>query len=81
MIKSYTKDYLISCFYYPQGFFTSVKQNYARKNTLPIDQIVIDTVFDNPEKQKLVYDYGFNIYGFVLEGAKMNDETFFLEEL
>jgi dynein heavy chain len=36
-------SYWVSAFYFPQGFMTAVLQTYARKEKIPIDELVFET--------------------------------------
>lgn len=36
-------SYWVSSFYFPQGFMTAVMQTYARKEKIPIDELVFQT--------------------------------------
>jgi len=63
------KMFWLPGFYFTQSFFTGVKQNYARKKKLPIDQLTFR--FDYLENRK-DYDHpevGCHIYCLFLEGA------------
>lgn len=41
--KDQMPSYWVSAFYFPQGFMTAVLQTYARKETIPIDELVFET--------------------------------------
>jgi dynein heavy chain len=46
--------YLISAFYFPQGFLTSVLQAYSRQYTVPVDVLSFEFIlqdFDNPHEE------------------------------
>jgi len=64
--------YWISGFFFPQAFITGVMQNYARKFTIAVDQIIFDyilldqmTIQDIKEKP----ENGCYCYGLFFEGA------------
>jgi dynein heavy chain len=33
------KAYWLSCFFFPQGFLTSILQNYSRRLKIPVDKL------------------------------------------
>jgi len=71
-------SFWMSGFFFPQAFLTSVRQNYARRNKLPVDTIDYDyhlkddvrwgEITEKPED-------GCYIYGFFIEGAIWDYET------
>lgn len=69
----------ISGMYFTQSFLTGVTQNYARKYTIPIDELIFDycvhvaTVTEKP-------DDGCYVDGLFLEGAQFNFQTLVLDE-
>ncbi len=69
------KSYWISAMFYPQGFLTSIMQNYARKMKCPIDQVVIRhgvTRFTEvAQVQALPFD-GVYIHGLLCEGFRFD---------
>lgn len=75
--------YWISGFFFPQAFITGVMQNYARKHTIAVDQIIFDFEFcDKLQvsdiKQKP--EDGCFVYGMYFEGAQWNKETHLLAD-
>lgn len=43
LVKDQMSSYWVSAFYFPQGFMTAVMQTYARKEKIPIDELVFQT--------------------------------------
>ena len=70
----------ISGFYFTQSFLTGVLQNYARKYTIPIDEIVFDFQFIKGEFPKEKPEDGAYVHGLYIEGAKWDLEEQILEE-
>eukprot|EP00304_Pavlova_gyrans_P012708 CAMPEP_0206041750 /NCGR_PEP_ID=MMETSP1466-20131121/6142_1 /ASSEMBLY_ACC=CAM_ASM_001126 /TAXON_ID=44452 /ORGANISM="Pavlova gyrans, Strain CCMP608" /LENGTH=4121 /DNA_ID=CAMNT_0053416453 /DNA_START=38 /DNA_END=12403 /DNA_ORIENTATION=- len=73
----------ISCFFFPQGFFTSALQAHARKFQLPIDQLLFRTAVmksmglaDTPSPP----ENGVYIHGMFMEGARWNKEDDCIDE-
>ncbi|EAR94576.2 dynein heavy chain (macronuclear) [Tetrahymena thermophila SB210] len=57
--KEKPKAFWLSAFFFPQGFLTSVLQNYARKYMVPIDTLIFDFKFMNSiptKKQQQIVD-------------------------
>jgi dynein heavy chain len=70
-------SFWISGFFFTQSFLTGMKQNYARKFVIPIDEIGIDfEIFS--EQNKLSRDVapkdGAYVYGLFLEGCRWDHD-------
>jgi len=65
----------ISGFFFPQGFLSNVLQNFARRNSMPIDRVCfrhqILSQHDPAEAQEV--HHGCLTYGFYLEGCRFDD--------
>ena len=75
--------YWLSAFFFPQGFLTSVLQNYARKNKLPIDILGFSYKFCHfSETQQIVAPApeGVYVYGLFVEGCRFDMQKGLLEE-
>lgn len=76
-------SYWLSGFFFTQSFLTGIKQNYARKYVIPIDEIDLDfEVFSSQnglDKDKEAPDGAF-IYGLFIEGCKWDSEINMLAE-
>jgi len=69
----------ISGFYFTQSFLTGVLQNFARKYTIPIDEIEFDFEFIKEEIKEKPKD-GAYVQGLYIEGAKWDYEDMCLTE-
>lgn len=71
----------IGGFFFPQGFLTGVRQNFARKYKIPIDHLVYDfeSMPENYDKTKGPED-GAVVEGFYLEGARFDFSRMSLAE-
>ena len=69
----------ISGFYFTQSFLTGVLQNYARKYTIPIDEILFDFEFIKEEIKDKPQD-GAYVQGLYIEGAKWDYDDMCLTE-
>jgi len=69
--------YWISGFYFTQAFLTGTRQNYARKYTIPIDEIVWDFAMlkhDRDAKKMSKAGDGAYVNGFFLQGCGYDDK-------
>jgi dynein heavy chain len=72
----------ISGFFFTHAFTTGAKQNYARRYTIPIDNVVFDQIM----LPKGISGYtkkpkdGVYTHGLFLEGTRWNKDTEFLDE-
>jgi len=69
--------YWISGFYFTHSFLTGVRQNFARKHKIPIDEIDFDFEFKDDPRNILSHEMsyapvkdGAYIYGLYLEAAR-----------
>ncbi|EGR31243.1 hypothetical protein IMG5_115030 [Ichthyophthirius multifiliis] len=69
------KTYWISAFFFPQGFLTSVLQNFARNNRIAIDALNFSFKFTKFVDQSQIQDYSLNgayITGLFIEGCQFD---------
>jgi len=62
-----------SGFFFPQAFLTGTKQNYARRNKIPIDRVAYDYIVRDDITHNDIKEApkdGCYIYGLFLEGCK-----------
>jgi len=72
-----------SGFFFPQAFITGIKQNYARREKIPIDRIAYDYIIRDDIKQEDIQEApkaGCYIYGLFLEGCKWDHHKHLLAE-
>lgn len=75
--------YWFSGFFFPQAFITGTRQNYARRNEIPIDRLTDEFLVKDHmthEEIKEKPEKGCYIYGLFLEGCKWDYNTHSLED-
>jgi len=76
--------YWISCYFFPQGFMTSVKQTFSRDNAIAIDTLVIGCGWTRLTPETLrapdVPKAGVLVYGPYMEGARFNARELRIDE-
>lgn len=76
-------QFWVSGFFFTQSFLTGVKQNYARKHIIAIDQIDFDfEVISHPQKYDLTKaaEDGAYVFGLYLEGCRWSTDQEVLSE-
>jgi dynein heavy chain, axonemal len=53
LAKDEMPSYWVSSFFFPQGFMTAVLQTYARKEIIPIDELVFQTKVLDKESEDI----------------------------
>lgn len=81
--KGKPRGFWLPAFFFPQGFLTSVLQNYARKYKTPID--VLSFAFDFLETPEIEHverapEDGCYIYGLFIEGCRFDFKKARLED-
>jgi len=81
-VAKYPQSYWAPAFFFPQGFFTSVKQKFARKTMTPIDTVEFNTNFHPFFADDVKYEpeHGVMIHGLFFEGCRFDMKTMLLQE-
>ena len=72
--------YWISGFFFTQSFLTGTRQNYARKTSIPIDELGFDFQVFTPEESAQLQangkpDRGAYIHGLFMQGAQWDPDS------
>ena len=83
LIQGRLLKFWMPCFFFPQGFCTSVLQEHARKYQIAIDELSFSfKLVENYEKDEGASKSGteYIIHGLFLESGKINKDTMMLED-
>ena len=67
-------SYWISCFFFPQGFMTAVKQTYSREKKIAVDTLRIGCVMTAWDSKDITTppEHGAYVYGLFMEGGRFD---------